>query len=251
MEEKIVQTQADFDAIPDNYQGRIKVYGRGIAITRRFICRVEAWGNSSVVAWGNSSVVAWGNSSVVARENSSVEAWENSSVEAWGNSSVVARGNSQVVARQAAFKIKTNGNARIVYMPKNAKEALDFWGVKHTKTCATLYKAVHKKNDKYFSDYDKDFEYKIGEKLSNDCDSNLDKECSTGLHVAYLAWVVNFGRNWNDLAILEVKVKIDDLVFPTDSNGKMRTKELKVIREVPLEECGVLGKIIAERKERL
>ena len=31
-------------------------------------------------------------------------------------------------------------------------------------------------------------------------------------------------------------------------NGKVRTSEAKVIREVPLEECGLFGKILARRR---
>lgn len=42
--------------------------------------------------------------------------------------------------------------------------------------------------------------------------------------------------------------KIKDIVLPTNTNGKVRTSEVKVLREVPLEECGVFGKILAKRR---
>ena len=227
---------------------------------------VEAWGNSSVVARenssvvarGNSSVVARGNSSVVARENSSVVAWENSSVVAWGNSSVVARGNSSVEAREnvqvvdylQGSKIKISGNARIVYMPKNINEFMDFYGIKHTKTKATFYKAVHKSIDGvYYSEYDIDFRYEVGKIKKEECDPNVHKECSYGIHIAHLNWALNFGATLDNLAILEVETKISDIVLPEGSNGKVRTSKVKVIREVPLEECGLYGKILAKRRK--
>ncbi len=82
MNEITVTTQAELDAVPDSFEGRIFI--KGGTIYNKIVVG-KARGNSSVVARGNSSVEAW--------ENSSVEAWENSSVEARGNSSVVARGN--------------------------------------------------------------------------------------------------------------------------------------------------------------
>lgn len=33
-----------------------------------------------------------------------------------------------------------------------------------------------------------------------------------------------------------------------DLDGKVRTSELKVLREIPLEECGLLGEFLAKRK---
>jgi hypothetical protein len=225
---------------------------------------VESWRNSSVVArenssveaWGNSSVEAWGNSSVVARENSSVEAWgkssvearENSSVEAWGNSSVVACGNVQVVDRLADGKIKISGNARITYMPKNIYEFMDFYGIKHNKKTAFFYKAVRKINNELCSDYDNDFKYVVGETVcENKLNTNVEDGCGTGIHISHLNWALNFGNSWNNLSIIEVEVNIDDIILPENSNGKVRTNKVKVLREVPLSECGLYGKMIERR----
>ena len=207
--------------------------------------------NSSVEARENSSVVAWGNSSVVARENSSVVARENSSVVAWENSSVEARGNVQVVNCLAPSygKIKISGNARIVYMPKNIHEFLDFHGVEHSDGKAIFYKAVHKKDNTYFSDYKNSFTYDIGKEMEQTCDPNVNEDCSFGLHIAHLQWALDYGSNWNDLAILEVEVDIKDIVLPINSNGKVRTSKMKVLREKPLSECGVYGKILEKRLE--
>ena len=227
---------------------------------------VVAWGNSSVEAWENSSVVARENSSVVARENSSVEARENSSVVAWGNSSVVAWGNSSVVAREnssveasanaqvvdrlSGGRIEITGNARIVYMPKTIHEFMDFYGVKHDKKTAVFYKAVHKDGERYFSDHQPGFTYRIGKKAKETCDPEVNRECSFGIHVANLDWALNFGRDWKDLAILEVETDIKDIVMPKGTDGKVRTCECTVLREVPLSECGVLGKILAKRNNK-
>ena len=210
---------------------------------------VEARENSSVIARGNSSVVAWENSSVVAWENSSVEAMENSSVIARGNSSVEATGNVQVCDRSYGNIIKIFGNARIVYMPKNIKEFMDFYNIKYTKTKAIFYKAVRKINNEYVSDYDNKFKYEIGKVKKEKCDEDIDTACSYGINISNLNWALNYGRNWDNIAILEVETKIKNIVMPTDTDGKVRTSEIKVIREVPLEECGIYGKILTNRRK--
>ncbi|MDL2224651.1 hypothetical protein LJC20_00360 [Eubacteriales bacterium OttesenSCG-928-M02] len=246
----VVRTQEEFDLIPDDFTGRIYVESdEWIVVNRKFCYRVEAWGNSSVVAWGNSSVEAWGNSSVEARENSSVEARGNSSVEARENSSVEARGNVQIAQLSERARLQISGNARIVYLPKTIHEFMDFYGVEHTKTRAVFYKAVHKKGDMYQSDYDKSFFYEIGKKVSEECNESAELDCSNGIHISHLAWAIDFGRGWDDLAILEVRTKINNIVLPKGSDGKVRTSEVEVLREVPLEECGLYGKILAKRRK--
>jgi hypothetical protein len=210
---------------------------------------VEAWGNSSVVALGNSTVEALGNSSVVAWENSSVKAWGNSSVVAWENSSVEANANTQVVDRTFDHKIKISGNARIVYKPRDIVEFCDFYGIKHTKTKAIFYKAVRKDKDIYYSDHNPNFKYAIGQVLSEKCDDNKSENCGQGIHIAHRNWALNYGADWDNLAILEVETRLSDIVLPDDSDGKVRTSQVKVLREVPLEECGPYGKIIAKRRK--
>ena len=196
------------------------------------------------------SVVARGNSFVEARENSFVEAWGNSFVEARENSSVVANGNVQVVDRQiSAGRIKISGNVRKVYMPKNIEEFMNFYGIKHDKTTAIFYKAVHKFNNKFLSNYDKDFEYMIGSKAAEpDCSTDTTDDCGRGIHISHLAWALDFGRNWSNLAIIELEVKIKDIIMPINTDGKVRVPEAKVLREVPLSECGLYGKILERRR---
>ena len=188
----------------------------------------------------------------MASDNSFVEAWGNSSVEAKGNSSVVAQGNTQIVDCLRGGKIQIAGNARIVHNPKNIHEFMDFYGIKHTKKKAIFYKAVHKKSDgKYHSDYDTSFKYKIGNAISElNINGDVNESCGEGIHISHLNWALNYGSNWKDLAILEVETKIEDIVDPINTDGKVRTSEVKVLREVPLEECGIYGKIIAKRRNQ-
>ena len=219
---------------------------------------VEAWDNSSVVAWDNSSVVARGNSSVVARGNSSVEARGNSSVEARENSSVVARENSSVVARgnsqivDAARNnnLEFNGNARIVYNPPNIDEYIDFYGLDATDTTVKMYKAVHFYYGAYHADYDCKFIYTIGDIVTpdNGFTNSVLSSCGAGIHLAHKAWAISYGANWSDLAILECECEKSDVLVPLYGDGKVRARKAKVLREVPLEECGLYGKIIAKRR---
>ena len=123
------------------------------------------------------------------------------------------------------------------------------FSVKHTKTKATFFKAVRKSEDGiYYSDHDHSFKYVVGEtKTVSDIDTNIEEDCGTGIHIAHLQWALDFGKDWDDLAILEVETKIDNIVFPINTNGKVRTSSVKVLREIPLEECGIYGKILARR----
>ena len=191
-----------------------------------------AWENSSVVAWENSSVEAWGNSSVVA--------WENSSVEAWGN--------TQVVDTTINHDIAIHGNARIVYNPQSADEYLQHYVIENTGGKAKLYKAVHKRDGRYLSDHDNSFEYTIGkDAAANYLDTNTDNDCGTGIHIAHKAFALDYGRDWKDLAIIEVEADVSNIIVPHCGGGKVRTDKVFVIREVPLAECGLLGKILAKR----
>ena len=211
---------------------------------------VVAWGNSSVVAYDNSSVEAHGNSSVVAYDNSSVEAHGNSSVVAYDNSSVEAYGNSQIVDAARNNNIEISGNARIVYNPSSIDEYIDFYGLDATDTTVKLYKAVHFYDGKYHADYNDAFTYTIGEtvKPNNGFSDDATLSCGAGIHLAHKAWAVNYGAGWPDFAILECECEKTDVLVPLYSDGKVRARKAKVLREVPLEECGLYGKILAKRR---
>ena len=286
MNEITVTSQQELDNLPHDYHGRIYIkfgtpYDKAIvrrkydfasvvarensSVVARENSSVEARENSSVVAWENSSVVAWENSSVVARENSSVVAWENSSVEAWENSSVVAwenssveawenssvvaRGNSQINQKSDASKINASSNARVVHDPHTIDEYVDFYGIENSNGKAKLFKAVRKHNGVYRSDWDADFVYTIGESAAADgfC-ADPNENCGRGIHMAYLDWCLAYGNCWTDLAILEVEADMSTVVVPKCGSGKVRAPSCKVIREVPLEECGLYGKVLAKRR---
>lgn len=102
------------------------------------------------------------------------------------------------------------------------------------------YKAVHKHDGKYISNYDMRTQFKIGEWAEADTDSDPDKVAVQGLHVSSLTFAQNFGASWRDVAILEVEADIHDIVVP-DAKDQVRTSRFKVIREVPLSEMGEWG----------
>ena len=164
-------------------------------------------------------------------------------VEAWGN--------VKVVDRLRGGRIEITGNARIVCMPKTIEEYCSFYGIEHDKKKGKFFKCVHKKeNGSYVSDNDSSFAYVIGEKVAADyLDKDTSEDYGHGIHIAYLQWVIDYGRNWNDLAILEVEADLDSIVLPEGCPGKVRCAEVKVLREVPLEECGLYGKILTKRRK--
>ena len=260
MEEKIVTSQAQLDGIPVDYNGRIIIkFGtksNRAVVNRKFKypvvagdnSSVEARGNSSVVAWDNSTVAAWDNSTVEAWGNSTVEARENSTVEARDNSSVVAKANVQVVDNSDSHNITISGNARIVYEPKTIHEYITHNELESDGKTVKLFKAVHKRNGKYMADWC-DFEYVIGEVAAADSlTTDIHEDCGHGIHMAYKEWCVRFGANWPDLAILELECEVDGIIVPYGNPGKVRAASAKVLREVPLEECGLYGKILAKRR---
>ena len=223
MKEIVVTSQAELDALPIDFDGRIIVkfgtpYNRAV-VNRRF--------KYSVVAWENSSVVAW------------------------ENSSVVAAGNTQVVDATDKHKITASGNARIVYNPRTIEEYLTHYGLTQMDGKVKLYKAVHKCGDMYVSDHDSSFKYAIGEEVVADyLTAENDIECGHGIHMACKEWALAYGQGWSDLAILEVEAVAANVVVPLNGSGKVRTDRVKVLREVPLEECGLLGKMMAQRAKR-
>lgn len=234
-------------------------------ITAYDISSVVAYEKSCVIAVGNSSVVAkagsrveafgianveaWDYSGVAARESACVKAFGYSNVIAYENSIISATGNVQVIDKQKDGEIQISGNARIIYRPKNINEFLDFYNIKHTDTKAIFYKAVHRTNQKdvFKSDYDPDFEYIIGQTKTEMCNADAGLNCASGIHISYLEWALDFGLEWRDLAIIECETEISDILIPENSNGKVRTSKIKVLREVPLEQCGIYGKILAKK----
>ena len=223
MNEKIVTSQAELDAIPVDYNGRIIIkfgtpYNRAV-VNKRYACSVEA------------------------RDNSSVEAWD--------NSSVVARDNSQIVDAERRGNVKTSGNARIVYNPDNIADWAEGNDILIVDGKIKLYKAVHKRNTVYVSDWDESFFYEIGEMaVANGFTADPKDPCGEGIHMTTASWACAYAQNWDDIALLELEADVSEIVVPLYETGKVRAPKAKVLREVPLEEAGLLGKIIAKRLSR-
>ena len=96
-----------------------------------------------------------------------------------------------------------------------------------------LYKTVHKTLDgKYLANYNMLFEYKINEFSEEKCDIDINNECSYGIHISHKMWALKFGT-WDNVALLELEVDINDIIIPKACGGKVRTSKAKVLREVP------------------
>ena len=224
METITIKTQAEFDMIKNTFEGIIYLKnGQNLIIVNR----------------------VFSNTRIIARENSSVVARENSSVDLCGFS------QARIMDRYVAHK--TAQKARVILPFETVEDFCEYYGIKISERKnkkVTMYKAVHKKDEKYCSDYKNSFEYKIG-KVSIEENINTDsyEGCGAGLHISTMQFALDFGKHWDDLAILEVEANVEDIVVCKFSDGKIRTSKLKVIREVPLEECGLYGKILSKLKK--
>ena len=166
------------------------------------------------------------------------------------NSTADGAGNAQIVDCVRKSNAKVSGNARIVCNPSSIDEYIDFHGLDATEDTVQLFKAVHFDGEKYYADADHNFVYTIGEMTvpRNGFNANANETCGAGINLAHKAWALNFGCTWNDLAILELECDKADVLVPLMSDGKVRARKAKVIREVPLEECGLYGAMLAKQR---
>ena len=238
MNEIIVKTQEELDNVPMDYHGRI-------------IIKFGTWLDPAVLkkSYDHASAEASGNARAELWDNARAELWGNARAELWGNASAEASGNAQIVDVCRSGRASISGNARVVYLPQTLEEFISHYGIKGDGEI-TLYKAVHKHNEQYFSDYDDEFEYRIGEIAvpDNGFDDDAHKKCGAGINMAPLHWCLDYGRGGDDLAILEMTALREDVVVPMDTDGKVRARKAKVVREVPLSECGIYGEILAKRR---
>ena len=147
--------------------------------------------------------------------------------------------------------ITTSGNARVVHNPTDIQTYIEHHDIECSDGKCKLYKAVHKKDGEYISGWDYRFKYRVGEiAVASGLNTDTDEDCGEGIHMAHKAWVVDYGRGWNDLAILELEVEVEGVIVPTYGSGKVRAKSALVLREVPLNECGLLGKILAKKNRK-
>ncbi len=320
MNEIICTTQAELDAVPVNFDGRVVVrfgtpYNRAVINSRfkhavklwdnasavlrgnasavlRGNASAELWDNANAVLWdnasaelhgnasaelhGNANAVLWDNASAELHGNANAELWDNANAELYGNANAVlwdnasaelhgnanavlygnanaeGAGNAQIADIARKGNVKISGNARVVYNPSNIDEYTDFYGLESNKSTVRLFKAVHFTGEKYYSDADYDFIYTIGGVAvpTNGFDDDVYKTCGAGINLAHKAWALNYGHAWDDLAILELECEKADVLVPLMSDGKVRARKAKVIREVPLEECGLLGKMLARQRAK-
>ena len=205
------------------------------------------WGSSHAVLWGSSHAelrgsshaVLRGSSHAVLRESSHAELRElscswNYSVEAklvlfgWAVGYKMFEGKGNITK-----KVKT---ATIIEIPPMGETFVDFenrYPVEVKGKIATLYKALHKKGDAYFSEYDNSFTYEIGKVYEHECAPSSSGSCAEGLHIAHKSWARCFGIGWSNFALVECEVAIKDIVVSKDCDGKVRCSKLKIIREVP------------------
>ena len=116
--------------------------------------------------------------------------------------------------------------------------------IKNDHVTALYYKAVRKKDGKYISNWDNRTEFRVGEVSECKMNKDPDRVAVEGLHVASFAFAKNYGASWKDVAILECEVDLNDVIVP-DAVDQIRTKRLKVLREVPKTEWDILSERVA------
>ena len=218
-----------------------------IIVKNRYCHNVEAWENSNVKARGNSVVTAFENSVVKAFENSVVKARENSVIEARGNVGVrvfsadvtltlMSNAVCWVLFKGTSKKIKKISKFATIMLPdlaRNWKWYKNNYPVELIgKSSAILYKAVHKKDGKYFSEYDRSFFYEIGKSYKEKNAPRSRGSCSAGLHVSGKSWAKSFGMGWANRALLKCEVLIKDILVCDDCDGKVRVSKIKILEEV-------------------
>lgn len=212
----VVTTQAEMNAVPKGFDGDIEVWSAK-----------EQWIGVPSGIW------------VRAFDSSQVTAYCSSQVRACGSSQVTAHGNTQILRLSARAILATTGNSRIVMPPQTPAEYCDHYGVAIRDGKAVLFKAVNSTYESFWNDAPK-ITYTIGKTISHTCNSSRKVSCNDGLHVAHMDWVIRFGlERYEEFHVLECAVPLDKMVIPEMCDGKVRTSELTVLREVPREEWGV------------
>ena len=301
---KTIHTQKQFDAIKDNFNGRIEIRD-----TKEPINIYRSFNNAYIVISGNATIKSvydnatiesvYGNATIkdvsgnvtiesvsgnatiksvygnvtieYVYSNATIESVygnvtikdvsDNATIESvYSNATIFLTGLASITLLYSAKKIVANGmnlirqigtkkidiekspSVTFIQVKEDMQEKPSFalykklYPIKTTKTKAILYKAVHKANGKYLANYDNSIEYKIGKIISLKCSKDKEESCGQGIHLSHLRWTYTFGRNWEDLAILECETNIEDIVVAKDCDGKVRTSRCKVLREVPKEE---------------
>ena len=253
MKKIIVKTQKELDKIKDDFKGEIVIAGYVKIFNRLFI---------------NASVTLGVGGKISSMEGGKISSMQGGEIYWIFGTAVLVNvsmelknifGRAAILNAQAGAKITTRGH-NIVRYEKSAKKDIELhlsentteielpefetnfksfakeylFEVKGTK--AILYKAVHKVDGKYLSNYNRNFEYKVGDDITNSLDMENEDSCGIGLHVSFKGWAIGFGGGWSDMALLECEVDVNDIFVGKDCDGKVRCSRLKVLREVPKEE---------------
>jgi len=263
VKEIIIKTQKELDAAKDSSETTFYIEGgtqfSPLELTTDFkeayvIVRGQAWvrlrESSHAELRESSHAELRGSSHAVLRESSHAVLWESSHAVLWGEAlvsafsakEIVAHGYNVISLRKSAkktIKLVVGKNATLKIVPDFKPTFKEFalrYPVEVKGKNAIMYKAVHKRDGKYFSDYSSGFEYEIGKEKTHDCAPSSDGSCAPGLHVSHKSWARGFGGGWIDFALLECEVPIKSIVVSKDTDGKVRTSKLTVLREVPASE---------------
>lgn len=216
--------------------------------------QVTAYDNAKIVALHNSFITSFGNSQVLASGEVMAKTFNTSSVFAEENSVVSLFDDSCATIKGKSFISPYDNNNITGYIvpdtipkkPITIEDYIQYHNLSTSEGKVRLYKVVRKSNGKYYSDHDKKIEYKIGQEVMADSlEINPDIPHGAGINMAHLTWCLLYGEMWGNAAILEVEADIEGAVVLTQG-GKIRTAKCTVIREIPLDECGIYGQIIAK-----
>jgi len=203
------------------------------------------YGSSKVDSmYGSSKVDSMSDSSKVDSmyDSSKVEMWGEAFVSAFSCKEIICHGYNIVSIRKSNKKkctIIMNKTSHLIIIPDPEpifKDYIKRYPVEIKGKKAIMYKAAHKKKvgNKivYFSDYDKDFKYEINKVIKVECDKSIDIVCSNGIHIFHKFSAIKWGSGWSDFALLECEIPISKIIVPKNHEGKIRTGELKVIKEI-------------------
>ncbi len=239
--EIIIKTQKELNDLPVDYNGTI--YIEGGTQDNPLVLKTK-YEQAFVIVRGNAQIIMWENSVVQRmRENSVVQdIYGEAMVSAYGNNKITAHGYNIIRTSQSNKKNLTlvmGKDCHLIVVPDfqpTFKEFIKRFPIEVKGKTAILYKSVHKINGGYFSDNDRSFGYKIGEVKKHENSPSKENSCAVGLHVAEKHWAIAYGSSWDDMALLECEVPIKNIIVAKDCDGKVRTSQLKVIREVPKEQ---------------
>ena len=228
MSEIIIQTQKELDALDKNVSGTI--YIEGGTEKKPLVLKIN---------FESAIVICRGSAQIIMRESSQVhQMWGEAMVSCYGLQKIVCAGYNVVRTRNANrgdLTVVLNDTSHLIVIPDPDTTFEDYkrrYPVIVDGEYAKVYKAVHKVDGEYQSNHNSNFRYEIGKVFTEQCNPSLEESCAAGLHVSHLTWALEFGKSWNDMAILECKVPVDKILVSKDCDGKVRTSELEVVREL-------------------